>query len=134
MAAVNVDLAGAGDLVKAVGGLAGQIRSAITGDLSPEAKAALEQVALAAEQASDVAQSAINTEEAKSTSAFRGNWRPAIGWICAISLFYVYLVVPVLGMFHVVGPVVDIGQMYPLLLGMLGLGTMRTVEKIQGVK
>ena len=37
--AINVDLAGAGDLVKAVGGLAGQIRSAITGDLSPEAKA-----------------------------------------------------------------------------------------------
>jgi len=131
---VNVDLAGASDLVKSVGGLAGQIRSAITGDLSPEAKATLEQAALAAEQAADQAQAATNTEEAKSTSFFRSGWRPAVGWLCVVALAYNYLGAPLLRLTIGTAPVVDMAELYPLLFGILGIGTMRTVEKIQGIQ
>ena len=131
---VNIDLGKAADLVTSVGGLAGQIRSAITGDLSPEAKAALEQAALAAEQASDLAQAATNTEEAKSSSFFRSGWRPAVGWICVAALAYNYLGVPILRLILGTAPAVDMSELYPLLLGLLGLGTMRTVEKMQGLK
>ena len=134
MAVVNVDLGQAGDLVKSIGGLAGQIRSAITGDLSPEAKAALENAAIAAEQAVDLAQAATNSEEAKSTSGFRANWRPALGWLCVIALAYVYLGLPILGICGVKGPPVDVGSLWPLVLGMLGLGTQRTLEKIKGIQ
>lgn len=131
---VNVDIGKTADLVTAVGGLAGQIRSAITGDLSPEAKAALEQAALAAQQASDLAQAATNTEEAKSTSLFRAGWRPAVGWLCVVALAYNYLGAPIIGLFGAKAPTVDMSELYPLLLGLLGLGTMRTVEKMQGLK
>ena len=131
---INFDLSKAGDLIASVGGLAGQIRSAVTGDLSPEAKAQLEQAVLAAEQASDLAQAAVNAEEAKSSSFFRAGWRPAVGWTCVVALAYNYLGVPILRLILGTAPAVDMSELYPLLLGLLGLGTMRTVEKMQGLK
>jgi hypothetical protein len=134
--AINVDLAGAGDLVKAVGGLAGQIRSAITGDLSPEAKASLEAAAVQAENAVDLAQSAINSEEAKSSNFFVSGWRPAVGWSCAIAVFVNFIVVWVMKVINPSDaiPTIDSNLLYPLMLGMLGIGTMRTVEKVNGVQ
>ena len=131
---VNLDIGKASDLVTAVGGLAGQIRSAITGDLSPEAKAALEQAALTAEQAVDTAQAAVNAADAASTSFFRAGWRPAVGWVCALAVFYTFLVVPIGGrILGGVWPAVDINALWPLMAGMLGVTTARTVEKIKGI-
>jgi hypothetical protein len=134
--AVNIDLAGAGDLIKSVGGLAGQIRSAITGDLSPEAKASLEAAAIQADNAVELAQAAINSEEAKSSNFFVSGWRPAVGWSCAIAVFVNFIVVWVMKVINPNDaiPTIDSNLLYPLMLGMLGIGTMRTVEKVNGVQ
>lgn len=84
-------------------------------------------------------QLAINATEAASTSTFVSGWRPFIGWVCGCG-FSVQFVVGPLGQWvasifghPVVFPQLDIGTMMPLLLGMLGLGGLRTAEKINGV-
>ena len=84
-------------------------------------------------------QLAINAAEAANTSVFVSGWRPFIGWVCG-SGFAVQFVVGPLGQWassllgHTTSfPALDVGTMMPLLLGMLGLGGLRTAEKIQGV-
>jgi hypothetical protein len=80
----------------------------------------------------------INAEEAKSASLFVSGWRPAVGWVCVLGLTYTFFLRPLLewyavshGMASV--PVLDMGDLITLLLGMLGLGSLRTAEKIKGV-
>lgn len=80
----------------------------------------------------------INKAEA-STDLFRGGWRPACGWVCAAGLAYTFLLRPVLpwvaGLFGSnVEPMPDIDTdtLMVLLTGMLGLGGLRTVERIKG--
>lgn len=129
----NVDLSGASSAISAIGSLAGSIRSAITGDLSPDAKFELEETALAAEQASAMAQAAIDQAEAGSSNLFVAGWRPALGWTCAAIFAYNYIIGPLLSLIPGVKlPMLNISEVSPVLLGMLGLGTMRTVEKING--
>ncbi len=101
-----------------------------------EAKIELEKM----KQAGDLAQIAVNIEEAKSESLFVSGWRPAIGWTCGLAFAYAYIIHPIglylalLGGVDMTGlPEVDIGAMMPVLLGMLGLGYMRTEEKKKGV-
>lgn len=81
----------------------------------------------------------INEAEA-STDLFRGGWRPAVGWTCVAGLLYQFLAVPLLPWFAAVAglhvpplPTIDMGTLMTLLAGMLGLGTLRTVEKVKGV-
>lgn len=75
----------------------------------------------------------INKEEAKSPSLFVSGWRPYIGWVCGTGLAYQFLLYPVLVAF-VPGVVqLDMGTLLTLLFGMLGLGAMRTKEKLEGV-
>lgn len=83
-------------------------------------------------------QVAVNTAEAQSGSNFRGGWRPFIGWICGMGLFYSVLVQPIAtgliqafvpDMSEFKMPVTDIGALMALLFGMLGLGGYRTFEK-----
>lgn len=85
------------------------------------------------------AQIDVNKQEATSTSVFVAGWRPFIGWVCGSAFAWVFVLQP-LGVFllAVAGhkmdlPTLDLGQMMPILLGMLGLGTLRTYEKVQGV-
>lgn len=80
-----------------------------------------------------------NKEEAKSPSVFVSGWRPFIGWVCGmacawnwIGLKVALFIAAYLGKNLDITPA-DITEMMPVLLGMLGLGGMRTVEKIQGV-
>lgn len=73
------------------------------------------------------AQSATNTAEAQSSSLFVSGWRPFIGWCCGAGFLYTILQ-PALHL-----PPVDTNAMITILSGMLGLGGMRTVEKIGGV-
>lgn len=84
-------------------------------------------------------QLAINAEEAKSSSLFISGWRPALGWICVlacgwnwIGLKVVMVLAAYMGQQLIVAPA-DISEMLPVLLGMLGLGGLRTAEKIKGV-
>lgn len=80
----------------------------------------------------------INKVEAASPSLFVSGWRPAIGWICGmacawnwVGLPIVKIVIVALGYEMAVAPA-DVSEMLPILMGMLGLGTLRTVEKLNG--
>lgn len=79
-----------------------------------------------------------NKAEAASPSAFTSGWRPAIGWVCGVALACQYIVRPVLQWVTALTghPMPDLpgldDTLWQLLLGMLGLGGLRTVEKIKG--
>ena len=84
-------------------------------------------------------QLAVNQAEAANTSLFVAGWRPAVGWTCASAFLWSYVLGPMLNWVaalsgHLVNlPVLDLSAMMPILLGMLGLGSMRTYEKKIGV-
>ena len=80
-----------------------------------------------------------NIEEAKSTNWFVAGWRPGIGWVCGAGLAYAALVEPFARFaakvwFGYTGdfPVIDTDLTLQILMGMLGLGAMRSAEKIKG--
>jgi len=75
----------------------------------------------------------VNAVEAAHKSLFVAGWRPAIGWICGFALLYSTILAPILGIWFVV-PKVDSSLLSSVLLGMLGLGAMRTAEKVKGVQ
>lgn len=74
----------------------------------------------------------VNKVEAAHKSLFVSGWRPAIGWICGLSLLYSTILSPILGIWFIVPPV-DSSLLTTVLMGMLGLGAMRTVEKTKAV-
>ncbi len=83
-------------------------------------------------------QNKVNEVEAASPSFFRGGWRPAIGWVGAAALFYEYLAQPLLVWASTiwsipVPPKLDNADLTAIITGMLGLGGMRTIERVQGV-
>ena len=79
-------------------------------------------------------QLAINTEEAKSANLFVSGWRPSVGWCCSIALFYEFLVRPVAtGLGYGSFPDLDMGDLNSLLFALLGIGGLRTIEKIKKV-
>lgn len=76
----------------------------------------------------------INKTEAAHASIFVAGWRPAIGWVCALTLFYQYVVRPTWLFFHPDAPLVALdGSLWELMFGMLGIGGLRTFEKVKGV-
>ena len=87
----------------------------------------------------DLAQLGINKTEAAHRSIFVAGWRPFIGWSCGISLAWTYVLTPILQFVlantgHLIDlPAMDMSQMMPVLMGMLGLGGLRTFEKFKGV-
>lgn len=94
---------------------------------------------LAAETTLASKQADINIEEAKSDSLFKSGWRPAVGWVCAATFAAKYLGGPlmyVLAQFWGIElklPDIDMVELMPVLIGMLGLGAYRTYEKQKGV-
>lgn len=89
-------------------------------------------------QAGDLAQLGVNQAEASNPRLFVAGWRPFIGWVCGSAFAWNYLLGPMITqlLFIVGHPVtytpLDLTEMMPVLLGMLGLGGMRTYEKLQG--
>ena len=79
-----------------------------------------------------LAQIKLNTEEAKG-NWFQSSWRPLVGWICAVSLGINFLVAPICAGFGINIPQADMSVMMPLLLGMLGIGGLRSLDKIKKV-
>ena len=85
-------------------------------------------------------QSRINEAEASHSSVFVAGWRPFIGWVCGIGIAWAYLLHPIL-IWLVAAyqlpiqniPNLDTDGLYQLVLAMLGLGGLRTFEKIKGV-
>ncbi len=74
----------------------------------------------------------INKIEAAHHSIFVSGWRPAIGWVCMLGLFYNVIVANILGIWFDL-PEVDTTLLVPVMMGLLGLGAMRTYEKKKGV-
>ena len=74
----------------------------------------------------------VNKVEAAHKSLFVAGWRPAIGWVCAIGLFYNVILANIIGIW-VDLPEIDTTLLVPVMMGMLGLGAMRSYEKVQGV-
>ena len=74
----------------------------------------------------------VNKVEAASDSLFVAGWRPFIGWVCGVGLMYNVLLSPFLDIWFDM-PSVDPALLYPVLMGMLGLGGMRSFEKAKGV-
>lgn len=102
----------------------------------------LQQAGELAQEQSDLqialAQSQVNLAEANSASGFRAGWRPFVGWICGFGLCYQYLAQPLLSWLSLlrhlpVPPVLDGTTLLYLLGALLGLGTHRTVEKLNGL-
>ena len=86
-----------------------------------------------------LAQLEVNKVEAASSSIFVSGWRPATGWVCVLGMAGNFIVTPfanfVLALLEVQVfiPLVPLDTMLPVLLGMLGLGGLRTLEKAKGV-
>jgi len=74
----------------------------------------------------------VNKAEAAHKSLFVAGWRPCIGWVCALGLFYNTILVNILGIWVKV-PEVDTTLLVPVMMGMLGLGAMRSYEKVNSV-
>jgi hypothetical protein len=82
----------------------------------------------------------VNKAEASHRSPLVAGWRPFIGWVCGIALAWHFVLSPVIifvaAWFNVVLPALpefDMGSLMTVLMGMLGLGGLRTFEKTKGL-
>jgi len=81
----------------------------------------------------------VNKAEAASNSLFVAGWRPAVGWVCVLGMASNFVLIPMVNFIlalaesSVTIPLIDTSTMMPVLLGMLGLGAMRSAEKIKKV-
>jgi len=130
-----------GDVIKGVFGVVDDLH--MSGEEKADAKFRITQLAAAA----DIAQIEVNKQEAKSGLLFVSGWRPFVGWTCGSALAWTFVVSPIVNSiaFYVAAftgntidlsglPTFDLAIMMPVLLGMLGLGSLRTYEKVQGVE
>ena len=87
----------------------------------------------------DLVQAETNKVEAGHRSLFVAGWRPFIGWSCGFALAYTYVMQPILTFglaqagYLIDLPAVNLGEMMPVLMGLLGLGGLRSWEKVKGV-
>lgn len=79
-----------------------------------------------------ISQVDLNKVEAAHKSIFVAGWRPFVGWVCGFGLLYNVILAPFLDIWLTV-PEVKTDLLYPVLLGMLGLGGMRSFEKVKRV-
>ena len=142
-------LLGIGDIIKGVGGIADDL---LTSD-EERLKIALEEKKL------DVglvqSQIEVNKEEARHGSVFVAGWRPFIGWVGGLALAYQFLLYPLLIWIWALGqaqgwipcyidpeqlsgactfaspPVFDAGPLFAIVTGMLGIGGMRSYDKLK---
>lgn len=109
-------------------------------DPAQKAQAEMELVRMAAdgELKQVIAQLEINAREAAHPSVFVAGWRPAFGWCGAAGFVYATIIQPLLGWVAVVKgwpepPSLNLDLLWVVVTGMLGIGGLRTVEKMKGV-
>lgn len=123
-------------ILDAIVGLGGKLIDKLIPDPVARDAARLELLKLqqSGELTAMLAQTEINKVEAANGSVFVAGWRPAIGWVCAMAMGYQYLLRPFLVAYHpaLAFPGLD-DNLWQLLAGMLGLGGLRTFEKVNGV-
>ena len=119
----------------AVADLAGSVIGKIWPDKTEQEKQQLAAAVMVVQGQLD-----INKEEAKSTSIFVAGWRPFIGWVCGVACAWNWIGLPLTkfglllaGITVQISPA-DISEMWPVLLGMLGLGGLRSIEKVKGAE
>jgi ABC-type lipopolysaccharide export system ATPase subunit len=126
------------DLIAPVSGLLDKVIE----DKDQKAKLAHELATMADKHAQQalLAQLEINKAEAASGSLFKGGWRPAVGWVCAIAFAYHFIIKDlIIFICSVAGleipdlPDFDMGTLLTVLGGMLGIGGLRTYEKQKGL-
>lgn len=94
---------------------------------------------LAADAEIAKAQIVVNQVEAGSSSLWVAGWRPFVGWVCGAAFAYKFVLAPAIAFAltaagHPIDlPVLDFTEMSTVLLGMLGIGALRTVEKVKGI-
>jgi hypothetical protein len=128
-------------LISSILPVAGEVIDRLVPDKNGAAKAKqeMEKALVHAEVSGLIGQIEINKIEAASRSVFVAGWRPFIGWSCGAAMAYSYVVQPILAFalaqsgYLIDLPRVELGEMMPVLLGMLGLGGMRSFEKFKGV-
>lgn len=82
----------------------------------------------------------VNKVEAAHKNMFVAGWRPAVGWVCVAGMAGNFIIIPMtnfglaLANSTIAIPLIALSEMMPVLMGMLGLGAMRTVEKAKGVQ
>ena len=90
-------------------------------------------------QRANLAQIDVNKAEAQHRSIFVAGWRPFIGWICAVAMGYHFVLQPIIvfvlsanGVNYDL-PEFDMGSLMTIVMGILGLGGMRSFEKYKGI-
>ena len=103
-------------------------------DKDQKAKLAHEISTMAEKHAQQIAlaQIEVNKAEAKG-NWFQSSWRPATAWVCLLGFTVNFLVSPIAHAFGIDVPQADTSVMLPVLMGMLGLGGLRTMERVKGV-
>ena len=87
----------------------------------------------------NLAQIDVNKAEAASGSIFKGGWRPFVGWVCGVAMLYHFLLQHIIVFtLSAAGitfdlPEFDMGSLMTILMGLLGLGGLRTFEKHKGI-
>lgn len=105
---------------------------------SDEERAQAEIILTKIAQKPHLLQAEINKIEAAHRSIFVAGWRPFIGWICGLGIFWAFIGQPLfqwavaLQGLSVTAPVIDTDHLFELVLAMLGLGALRTAEKLSG--
>ena len=127
-----------GFLDKFIGGTAISAATAVSNIVdnfieTPDEKRAWETVKAKMAQEPQLAQIELNKVEASHRTMFVAGWRPGIGWVCAMGLVFAFLVNPVIQWATgEPGPELPMDHIFELVLGMLGLGGLRTYEKLSG--
>ena len=136
-----------GFLDKILGGAAAQPIEAVGNVLdklftSKDEKLTHDEVLLRLAQEPNLAQVELNKVEAGHRSVFVAGWRPWIGWVCGIALFFYFVPQYVLASYLWAKMSLSLGELMPypvgaeglmeLVIALLGLGALRTVEKSQG--
>jgi hypothetical protein len=131
-----------GPLVLPIFDLVGKVVDRLIPDKAAADKAKLDMMATLQTQEFSLAleQIKVNAQEASNPSIFVSGWRPFIGWVCGAGCAWNWIGLPAAKFLAVaiwnhpiaIAPA-DLGEMMPLLFGLLGLGGLRTVEKINGV-
>ena len=144
-----------GTTVESIGGAVtstiDSINYALGGDLPPDTRVKLEEIKLKMQEVElkvGQGQVELNKIEAQSHSFFKSAWRPAIGWIGVIGLFYQFLIHPILEWYILItektitvgdkiipmtAPLLNTEGIMSLVIAMLGIGSYRTYEKLKGI-
>ena len=124
-------------IAETITGVAGKVLDKFVQD--KDLKAKLDHELNMAFHEANLAQVEVNKVEAASQNMFVAGWRPFVGWTCGVALLYHFLLLPLLHFIlratgnEVELPEFDFSHLSTILMGMLGLGSLRTYEKLRGV-